>query len=160
MIKIIFKSLALFSTGLIAGAFFYAYLNVVPTFYDIKPAIHLSFRTALMKHNGISMPILNFAVIISSVFFVFFINKNENIIRAFAFTATLLSLITFLVTFFGNVPINGIIKTWNPDNPPHNWEIILKKWNFFHSIRTLTAIGSFICMILTEPMYWYNSKIN
>ncbi len=160
MIKIIFRLLSLFSTGLIGGAFFYGYLNVVPTFYDVKPAVHFLFRTALMKHNSILMPILNAVAIIFTTLFAFSIKINEGIARAFAFTASILSIITFLTTLFGNVPINGIIKTWSPDQPPYSWEIILRKWDFFNTIRTATAVGCFICILLTDFLRWYNSKTN
>lgn len=152
MKKAAFKIIALLSTGLLAGAFFYASLNVVPTFSEVKPAVHLSFRTALMQHNGISMPIIMLLATITPSLYAFTVNKHEKIIRTFAFMATVLALASFLTTFFGNVPINGIIKTWVPDAPPDNWQALLKRWNFFHSIRTMTAIGSFVCMILSGQL--------
>ena len=50
------KLIALTVTGLLAGAFFYAFVNVVPTFYEVPENVHFIIRTQLMSHNGILMP--------------------------------------------------------------------------------------------------------
>ena len=46
------KFMAILSTGLLAGAFAYAFFTVVPTFYDVPLEVHLTFRNALMRHNS------------------------------------------------------------------------------------------------------------
>jgi len=75
--------------------------------------------------------------------------KVANILCLTAFIFTIISL---AVTRFGSVPINLLIKTWDPSSPPSDWLLILKKWNFYNSIRTITSIGSFLLLLLTNEI--------
>ena len=85
----------------------------------------------------------------------------------FNLTAFTLIIITLLITLIVLVPIDNQIKLWNPNgivgavpqtNPlasqiitwtadaiPANWEAIRARWQFFHTFRTLTSLGSFAC---------------
>src|SRR3569833_1052180 len=49
---------SIISTGLLAGAFAYGFFTVVPTFYEVPLEVHLTYRTALMRHNGIYVQIV------------------------------------------------------------------------------------------------------
>jgi uncharacterized membrane protein len=60
--------------------------------------------------------------------------------------AALLGVTCFLVTRFGNVPINGIMRSWSPTSPPIDWLQKLHRWDVFNSIRTIAAIGTFLCV--------------
>lgn len=51
------SAFATVSTGLLAGAFSYAYFTVVPTFSEVPLAVHLAYRDALMRHNGMYVQI-------------------------------------------------------------------------------------------------------
>ena len=74
-------------------------------------------------------------------------------VRNFALLSTCLALTALLVTRFGNVPINQLIRTWSPANPPGDWKTILHRWDFFHLIRTIAAIGSFIAFIIATHLF-------
>jgi uncharacterized membrane protein len=139
------------ATGLLAGSFFYAYLNVVPAFYEVPEEVHFTFRTQLMSHNGIVMPALMGLTIVSGVWYAL-ASKHNSKARNLALLSALLALTALLVTRFGNVPINQLMRTWEPTNPPIDWKAILHTWDVYHLIRTLAAMGSFIVFIIATRM--------
>lgn len=147
MMKRIPNATALFAAGLLAGTFFYAKFNVLPTFGEVPQEIHLSFRVALMKHNGLIVQALMAIAIISSIWFTWTVKRQRGT-RIFAGAAILLTIATFLITRLGNVPINTQIRTWVVTVPPANWNAILERWDFFHTCRTITAIGSFVSVLM------------
>ncbi len=158
MYKLILKVIALVSSGLIAGAFFYAYWNMLPTFKEVPTAVHLIFRTTLMKHNGTSMPILMSMAIIATGLLYFIVYKEEPIPRILIILSVLLLFTTLLITLFGNVPINSIIKTWQPDSPPADWTAFLNRWDYYHRLRTITALLGFSCLVIALLISDYVKK--
>lgn len=133
------------ATGLLAGAFFYALLNILPTFYEVPVNVHLVFRTQLMTHNGITMQAL-MALSIITPFWYARLCKHFKRTRNLAYLSSVLALGSLLVTRFGNVPINQVIKTWvHMPVPPENWKAILHQWDIYHAIRTICA---FLCSVL------------
>lgn len=138
---------ALFATGLLAGTFFYVRFNIMPTFWEVPENVHLCFRFTLIKHNDVVFQSLMAAAIISSVWFTWRI-RTLNHIFIFSSFAVVLAIITFLISYFGTMPISSQMKTWFETSPPVNWMSILKKWDFYHSCRTVTAIGSFVMILI------------
>jgi hypothetical protein len=70
--------IVLFTTGLLAGTFFYAKVNVLLTFREVSTEVYLSFRVALMKHNGIIVQSLMEIAIIKSILFAWTIRQQRS----------------------------------------------------------------------------------
>ncbi|MFG3706401.1 anthrone oxygenase family protein [Micromonospora sp. NPDC047670] len=138
------QALAVLSTGLLAGAFAYALVSVVPTFDAVPLDVHLQYRTALMYMNGIFMQALMAVSLLSSFWLAITLRVAA---RWYAVAAGVLALTSLLVTRFGNVPINGKIKTWSSSLPPDHAEI-LQRWEVYHDIRTATAVAAFVLLIV------------
>jgi uncharacterized membrane protein len=142
--KTFVRFIALIATGLLAGCFFYGAVNLVPTFYEVPVNVHLIFRVQLMNHNGVTVQTLMGLSIVTPLIYAWLFRKDRN----FAILAALLALTALLVTRFGNVPINQIMRTWTPEMPPENWRAILQRWDFFNLIRTAAGMGCFISMLI------------
>jgi uncharacterized membrane protein len=143
----------LLATGLLAGAFFYTFLNVIPTFYEVPVNVHLVFRVQLMTHNGITMQAL-MALAIITPFWYARLCKHIKKVRNLAYLSSCFALGALLVTRFGNVPINQVIKTWvTMPAPPQHWESILHQWDIYHVIRTISAILCFVLFIAATKPY-------
>jgi len=67
--------------------------------------------------------------------------------RRLCITASLLSVISFVVTRFGNVPINRMIKTWFAAAPTADYGRLLDRWMAFNALRTATAALGFVCKV-------------
>lgn len=137
--------LALLSTGLLAGAFGYGAANLVPTFNAVPLDMRLSFHAELMKMNGITMQAAMGTAFLSSLTLAVLARGRA---RLFASAAGLLTLASFLITRFGNVPINGRIKRWALTSAPADHAEILRRWELFNNVRTLTALVAFGLLIV------------
>ncbi|MEU6865031.1 DUF1772 domain-containing protein [Streptomyces sp. NPDC046876] len=136
--------LALFSTGLLAGAFGYGAANLVPTFNAVPIEMRLDFHAELMKMNGITMQATMAASALSSLALAASVRGRA---RRLAGAAGLLTVASFLITRFGNVPINGRIKQWAATSPPPGYAEVLRRWELFNDARTATAALAFGLLI-------------
>ncbi|MFF3617889.1 anthrone oxygenase family protein [Streptomyces sp. NPDC002467] len=146
------QGLALIATGLLAGAFGYGAANLVPTFGAVPLDVRLSFHAELMKMNGITMQA---AMAVSTLGSLTLAVVTRGRARLIAGAAGLLTLASFLITRFGNVPINGRIKEWaRTSAPPPDHAEILRRWELFNDLRTLTAVAAFVLLtvlVLARP---------
>jgi len=144
--------IALTATGLLAGAFIYGLLNVVPAFYEVPVNVHLQYRTQLMSHNSITMQFLMLASIIAPLWCAL-VGRLSTPALALTVASSLLALTSLLITRFGNVPINQLIKTWSPDSLPADWLATLRIWDKFNLVRALAALACFVSNIAAILLY-------
>ncbi|MEU0402271.1 DUF1772 domain-containing protein [Streptomyces sp. NPDC006197] len=138
------QGLALLATGLLAGAFGYGAANLVPTFNAVPLDMRLSFHAELMKMNGITVQA---AMAVSTLSSLALASSTRGRARLVAGSAGLLTLASFLITRLGNVPINGRIKEWALSSAPLDHAEILRRWELFNTLRTLTALIAFALLI-------------
>ncbi|MFI0812097.1 DUF1772 domain-containing protein [Streptomyces echinatus] len=130
------QALALFSTGLLSGAFGYGAANLVPTFNAVPIGMRLDFHAELMKMNGITMQATMAVSALSTLALAASVRGRA---RVLAGVAGFLAVSSFLITRFGNVPINGRIKQWAATAPPPDHAEILRRWELCNDARTATA---------------------
>jgi len=140
---------SLLLTGLIAGTFFYGTFCVLPAFNEVSSTIHLGFRTALMNHNKIVVMALVLLALVTLIFYCWEARKIK-VARTLCALALAFTIVSLVITREGSVPINILIKTWNPVSPPADWLTTLERWNLFNAIRTATSIGSFCCLLIAD----------
>lgn len=143
--------IAMAATGLLAGAFMYGLLNVVPAFYGVPVNVHLIYRTRLMAHNSLTMQTLMGASIIMPLWYAA-AGRWSLPVTGLAILSALLALACLLVTRFGNVPINQLIRTWPPGHPPANWMTLLHTWDNYNKVRSFAALGCFISLIISSQL--------
>ncbi|GIG70424.1 DUF1772 domain-containing protein [Phytomonospora endophytica] len=145
------KALALLSSGLLAGAFMYGATNVAPTFRAVPLDVRLTFHTALMRMNGPVMQTLMGLTFVTAVALAVLSRGRTRLIAA---GAGVLALVSFVVTRFGNVPINTRIKVWAVEGAPADHAEILARWDAFNYVRTaagILAFGLLIWIALRRP---------
>ncbi|MFI1968292.1 hypothetical protein BLA24_10680 [Streptomyces cinnamoneus] len=141
----LFQALSLFSTGLLAGSFAYGAANLVPTFNAVPIDMRLDFHTALMRMNGITMQA---TMAVSALSTLALTASKRGRTRVLAGAAGCLVVSSFLITRFGNVPINGRIKQWAATTPPADHAEVLRRWELFNDARTVTAASAFGLLVL------------
>jgi uncharacterized membrane protein len=134
------RSLALLAAGLLAGAMGYGALNVVQAFRAVPLDVRLTFHTALMRMNG---PVIQTVMALAFLGSVALAVTNRGGQRWTAAAAAALVLVSFLVTRFGNVPINADIKVWAATAAPPDHASILRRWEIFNMVRTVAAVAAF-----------------
>ncbi|MEV6138059.1 DUF1772 domain-containing protein [Nocardia sp. NPDC051990] len=106
--------------------------------------VRFTFHTALMRVNGPVMQALMGLAVLSTLILA---TRSKCWPRWIAASASALTFLSFLVTRFGNVPINQQIKRWAVSTPPSDYAEILRRWELFHFTRTGCALLAFILMI-------------
>jgi uncharacterized membrane protein len=143
------------ATGLLAGALFYGWANVEPTFAAVPLEVHLSFRTTLMRQNGIVMQALMAIAFSTSIWLAVAARGKARICAA---GAALLVGVTFLVTRFGNVPIHAEMKAWAAGALAANYQDRLETWRMFNDVRVATAVGAFVLLLVAADLVRHRSR--
>ncbi|WP_327279072.1 MULTISPECIES: DUF1772 domain-containing protein [unclassified Streptomyces] len=141
------KGIAVTATGLLAGAFGYGAVNLGPTFWKVPVDMRLSFHAELMKMNSPVMLTAMGTAALSSLALTLQTTGRERLLAA---GATALTGTSFLVTRFGNVPINARIKEWAVTSPPADYAEILHRWDMFNWTRTTTALAAFVLLVIAQ----------
>ena len=57
---------------------------------------------------------------------------------------------TFVVTMFGNVPLNNRLEKVDPESVEARevWALYLKRWVFWNHVRTLAALAGLVFLVL------------
>ncbi|MFI7669309.1 anthrone oxygenase family protein [Nocardia sp. NPDC049526] len=139
------RAAVLLFPGLLAGAFGYGAVNVLYAFREVPLDVRFTFHTALMRVNGPVMQSLMGLAVLSTLLLAV---RSKSSSRWIAAGASALTVISFLVTRFGNVPINQQIKRWAVGTPPSDYADILRRWELFHFTRTGCALVAFILVII------------
>lgn len=138
------RAAALLFPGLLAGAFGYGAVNVLYAFREVPLDVRFTFHTALMRVNGPVMQALMGLAVLSTLLLAV---RSVSTRRWVAASASALTFVSFLVTRFGNVPINQQIKRWAVETPPVDYAEILRRWELFHFTRTGCALLAFLLAI-------------
>ncbi|MFE5584810.1 anthrone oxygenase family protein [Kitasatospora sp. NPDC056531] len=142
------KSVTLTSTGLLAGAFGYGAVNLTPTFRAVPLDMRLTFHARLMRMNS---PVMVGAMTVSTLSSLSLARLTHGPERRRALGAGLLTAASFAITRFGNVPINARIKTWAVTEAPADHARILRRWERYNVLRTVTAVGAFALLADLAP---------
>lgn len=140
---------ALLSTGLLAGAFGYGMVNVAATFDVVPLDVRLTFHSALMQRNGV---VMQTAMALAATSSLALAVLSRGRARRLAGVAAALTVTSFLVTRFGNVPINGQIKIWAVTSAPADHVAILDRWETYNVVRTVAALAAFVLVIAVSRL--------
>jgi hypothetical protein len=60
--------------------------------------------------------------------------------RACAMAVSIMNMTTVLVTRFGNIPINHLVRRWLTEGPPANYLVPLHCWTVFNNLRSAAPL--------------------
>ena len=145
------KLLSLMSTGFLAGVFTYAFFAIIPAWNEVPREVHFTYRVALMRHNAIVMQSIMLVGILAPLWWAWTIHAMPAA-RACAVAASIMNLTTVLVTRFGNVPINQLVRKWLTEPPPANYLEPLHRWDVFNDIRSIAAVFGFLLILIADAL--------
>ena len=145
------KLLSLMSTGFLAGVFTYAIFAIIPAWNEVPRQVHFTYRVALMRHNAIVMQSIMAVGILAPLWWAWTIRAMPTA-RACAVAAAVMNLTAVVVTRFGNVPINQVIRQWLMTPPPAGYLEPLHRWTVFNNIRTGAAVLGFILILIADAL--------
>jgi hypothetical protein len=145
------KLLSLMSTGFMAGVFTYAFFAIIPAWNEVPRQMHFTYRVALMRHNAIVMQSVMLVGILAPLWWARTIHAMPAA-RACAVAASITNLTAALVTRFGNVPINQLVRKWLTEPPPANYLESLHRWTVFNNIRSIAAVFGFLLILIADAL--------
>jgi len=145
------KLLSLMSTGFLAGVFTYAFFVIIPAWNEVPREVHFTYRVALMRHNAIVMQSIMLVGILSPLWWAWIIRAMPAA-RTCAVAASIMNVTAVLVTRFGNVPINQLVRKWLTEPPPANYLESLHRWTVFNNIRSAAAVFGFLLILIADDL--------
>jgi Anthrone oxygenase len=145
------KLLSLMSTGFLAGVFTYALFTIIPAWNEVPRTVHFTYRVALMRHNAVVMQSIMAVGILAPLWWAWTIRAMPAA-RTCAVAAGIMNLTAVLVTRFGNVPINQLVRKWLTAPPPANYLETLHRWTVFNNVRSAAAVFGFVLILLADAL--------
>jgi hypothetical protein len=104
-----------------------------------------------MRHNAIVMQSIMLVGILAPLWWAWTIRAMPAA-RAAAVAASIMNIATVLVTRFGNVPINQLVRKWLTEAPPANYLEPLHRWDVFNDIRSIAAVFGFLLILIADAL--------
>ena len=145
------KLFSLLSTGFLAGVFTYALCAIIPAWNDVPRAVHFTYRVALMRHNAVVMQSMMASGILAPLWWAWTI-RAKPVACTCAVAAGIMIVTAALVTRFGNVPINQLVRRWLTTPPPVNYLEALHRWTVFNNARSAAAVLGFGLILLADAL--------
>jgi uncharacterized membrane protein len=137
--------IALFLLLLVTGVFWGTWFTLTRSLEDFSGGEFIHIGKVIIANVAVPMRILMPGCMLLMVLSLWFYEPKNSL--GFYISVLSLALITatLLITLLILVPIDNDIKQWTVSNIPTNWESIRDCWQFYHSVRTFTALASFGC---------------
>jgi uncharacterized membrane protein len=138
---------------LVTGLFWGTWFSLSQSTEDFSAAEFIHIGKTIIKNVAFPMRII-LPLCILSIFLVAWWYPFKKSGGFYYTTASfILILVTLLITLLVEVPIDNQINLWTTATVPSDWEGIRAKWQFFHSLRTITSTASFTCLAVTNVFY-------
>jgi hypothetical protein len=139
-----FGLLVLAGNAVAAGVLLAVAVSLVPVFVSIPPMQYVQVHKVAGRYFDRFMPPT--VIITMAADIVLAVRTHLPAQPFFVISALLLAGVS-LVSQFGNVPINRVVKALPVDGPPWNWVDPRSRWRTFHLWRTGFAVAALLVNI-------------
>lgn len=147
----IVRFLALLLAALSTGVFFGTRTSLGPSTKGFTPKTYVEVQQATIRNLRPVMGVLLPGAVAANLAMLA-LSAQERRSPAFALTLIgfLSQLASVVLTGLFELPINGRVMTWSPENPPEGWEALRDRWDAVHTVRTATSVVGFGCLLTAE----------
>lgn len=120
---------------------------------DLPYWVYLQRQQATIQTLNTPMPLLGAATILVTLVSAC-LRRGQRLACGALVVAALLLVGAGLITRLANQPINAMVMTWLPSQPPADWEQLRDRWWHWHILRTLLgcgALGLLLFVIVGRP---------
>jgi uncharacterized membrane protein len=139
IIQFVSLSLLLLVTGIFWGTWF----AISRSMENFSAAEFIHIGRTIIANLAVPMRIIMPSCILFMLLSLWFHPQKRSKTFYFSLAAFVLIIISLLITLLVEVPIDNQIKLWTATTVPTDWEQIRNRWEFFHTMRTVTSLGSF-----------------
>lgn len=145
-----FGLLVLAGSAIAAGVLLAVAISLVPVFLSLAPGQYVQVHKVAGRYFDRFMPPTVIITMIADIMLAVRTHPPEQ--PLFVISALLLAGVS-LVSQFGNVPINRVVKALPADGPPWNWQDPRSRWRTFHLWRTGFAVAALLVNIAALSLY-------
>lgn len=131
-------------TALVVGTMFGIWFGYNPA--GISGPAYVEVQQGAIRALNLPMPVLGLICILLCLLCAYMARASRAQALTYVVVAGLL-VAAGLITRFLNQPINAIVMTWNPQNPPAEWTLLRDKWWQWHILRTSIALVGFALLV-------------
>ncbi len=137
---------SIFFSGLLAGEELVIRFGVRGPLARLEQCSHIEMRQGLIRTLRVWVPFLFALTLLFSVAAtIVHWGDVATVLRC----ASIGLLVTFIsVALAGTVPINQAVITWNPNNPPSDWQRFIAQWEKLDTLRMWLAVIAFALALL------------
>ncbi|KMY50006.1 DUF1772 domain-containing protein [Peribacillus loiseleuriae] len=151
MFQITIEIVCLFLAGILAGEEFVVRYGVHVSMSILDEQSHIKARQALILRLRVLVPAIILPTIVSGVALLTFGGSTRSVF-VFQCAGVLALLFLMAFTLVGTVPINKGALDWQPDSPPSNWKVLVKRWGRLDIIRSSAAILAFLFFLIAVAL--------
>ncbi len=140
--------ITIFLLVLVAGVFWGNWFSLSRSISSLAQETFLTIGKVMIHILAVPMSILMPVAILSTIILLFLLPDKKSKIYYAVLLGFLLLIITTFITVFIEVPIDNQITKWTVATLPQNWEQLRDQWEFYHTLRTFTALASFAFIFL------------
>lgn len=133
---------------LVTGVFWGTWFTMTRSISDFSAAEFIHIGKVIIANVANPMKILMPLTILLLIVSTWMEYRKKDTAFYLFLTSLILMVITLLITILVEVPIDNQIKTWTAATVPNDWESLRVKWAWYHGLRTITSIASFLLFSL------------
>jgi uncharacterized membrane protein len=124
-----------------AGGLFAVHVALIPTMRALTDSAAVRLHQVFDEFVHRYMPTTTIsAVVLVIILLAGWSLSTETVILLAAGLAG--TVVTILVSQFLNVPINRIVRRWDPRHVPADYHTLRRRWSGYNAVRTVAAVGA------------------
>lgn len=142
---LLFSTLTLLLAGWLAGAESASWALLQPVVARLDPVPQIRMQQGMLRTFGRVMPIL--LPLTSVLIVVTAVLAPSGAPRVLWVVAAVAAAVLIAFTLIVNVPINKRTLTWDPENPPADWQDVRSRWHTYQGVRAVLLAVWFLCAV-------------
>jgi len=123
--------------ALVVGVMFGIWLGYDPA--GLSGPAYVEVQQAAIRAMNVRLPVMGAIVILLTIACAMLAKREGR--RAYPYLiAAGLFIAAGLITRLLNQPINAVVITWDPHNPPAAWTMLRDQWWRWHTLRTAAGV--------------------
>lgn len=141
----VLSTVVLLLSGWLAGAETASWALLQPVVARLDTVPQIRMQQGMLRTFGRVMPILlpltSVLIVLTAVL------APDGVPRLAWVVAAVAAAVLIAFTLLVNVPINKRTLTWDPENPPEDWEDERHRWHTYQGIRAVLLVVWFLCAV-------------
>jgi len=146
----VFLLLSILVTGVNAGVFVAVQIAQVPVQRTLGARDFVLVKKSFELRYGPRMRVLVVASLLAPI--PIYVTGGSVTTLSLVAIGHALALAVLVVTAIYNLPVNRVAITWDPEQPPTDWEARRARWHLGNAIRTPIALVAFACLALAAVL--------